>query len=551
MAWRLTIRLANSLCITGVLLGTVFFAASLTPSLLPRPPLMQGMVSGLSFAAGYGIGVGFRWVWKYLQLPVPPGKIGWALSATASLICAGTALLFLWRAPEWQNSIRVLMELEPVEETQAFYVAFVALTIFAVAIAVARLFQWTFRLASGRFKRVIPHRVANVLGFVVAVAIFWSLANGLLFRAGMRVADGSFQQLDALIESGVEQPSSPMRTGSTASLIRWESLGRQGREFVSEGPDAEDLAAFSGENPLEPIRVYVGLNSAETIDQRTRLALDELKRVNAFDRSILVLITPTGTGWVDPAAIASIEYLHGGDIASVAVQYSYLASWLSLLAEPDYGVETARALFREIYGYWRDLPGNERPRLYLHGLSLGALNSDLSSDLFDVIADPFHGALWSGPPFPTGTWRLATQGRVADSPAWLPRFRDGSVIRFTNQSDALQIPGARWGPVRIVFLQYASDPITFFEPQILYRRPEWLTHERGPDVSEKLRWFPLVTFFQLLVDIPAATDAPTGYGHVFAPEHYIDAWLSITAPAGWNQEKVDRLKGHLKPLKRR
>ena len=36
----------------GLLLGAVFMAFSLTPSLLPRPSLVQGMLSGLSFAAG-------------------------------------------------------------------------------------------------------------------------------------------------------------------------------------------------------------------------------------------------------------------------------------------------------------------------------------------------------------------------------------------------------------------------------------------------------------------------------------------------------------------
>src|SRR5262249_11553884 len=101
-------------------------------------------------------------------------------------------------------------------------------------------------------------------------------------------------------------------------------------------------------------------------------ALEELKRVGGFERSVLIVVTPTGTGWVDPAAIDSVEYLHNGAVASVALQYSYLASWLSLLVEPGYGAGAARALFNEIYGYWITLPNDSRPRLYLHGLSLGA-----------------------------------------------------------------------------------------------------------------------------------------------------------------------------------
>ena len=107
----------------------------------------------------------------------------------------------------------------------------------------------------------------------------------------------------------------------------------------------------------------------------------------------------TGTGWIDPEALDTVEYLHDGNVASVAVQYSYLSSWIALLTEPDYGVETARALFQAVYGYWTTLPKETRPKLYLHGLSLGSLNSQKSSDLYDVLADPFQGAPWSGAPF--------------------------------------------------------------------------------------------------------------------------------------------------------
>jgi uncharacterized membrane protein len=78
---------------------------------------------------------------------------------------------------------------------------------------------------------------------------------------------------------------------------------------------------------------------------------------------VLIVVTPTGTGWVDPAALDSVEYLHGGAVASVALQYSYLGSWLHLLVGADYGADAARALFKEIYGYWTTLPKDRRPRL--------------------------------------------------------------------------------------------------------------------------------------------------------------------------------------------
>jgi uncharacterized membrane protein len=507
---------------------------------------MEGVVSGLSFFAGYGIGVVIRWIWTFLELPVPESSVSRRIRIIVLIVCGATALPFLWLAVAWQNSIRSLMELAPLDEGQPLYVALVALAVFAALVTIARLFRLTIHAVSQRLKQVIPRRLAYVLGFAISAALFWSIASGLLLRAGLRMADGSYQQLDALVEDIVQKPPDPSKTGSMASLVSWENLGRTGRRFVSSGPSVEDLTAFLGEDAVAPIRVYVGLNSAETPEEQAKLALEELKRVNAFDRSVLILVTPTGTGWIDPAAMDTVEYLHRGDIASVAVQYSYLASWLALLTEPDYGVETARALFSEVYGYWTTLPQDQRPKLYLHGLSLGALNSDLSADLFDAIGDPFHGALWSGPPFSSETWRAATKGRQPDSPAWLPRFRDSSVIRFTNQHALPSLLNPAWGPMRIVYLQYASDPITFFEPQALYRPPDWLDNPRGPDVSPHLRWFPVVTFFQLIIDMPASTWAPVGYGHVYAPDDYIDAWLAVTAPSGWSSEDVDRLKSRFK-----
>jgi uncharacterized membrane protein len=68
---------------------------------------------------------------------------------------------------------------------------------------------------------------------------------------------------------------------------------------------------------------------------------------------------------------------------------------------------------------------------------------------------------------------------------------------------------------------------------------------RGPDVSPQLRWYPAVTFLQLTLDMPMATTAPIGYGHVFAPAHYIDAWIAVTDVRNWSPEEVKRLKQYL------
>jgi uncharacterized membrane protein len=535
----------RSLSGTGLLLGTLFFAASLTPTLIPRTYLTQGVLGGGVFAIGYGLGVFWRWLWSYLELPAPEQRHLRIANLVIACLCAVTAAVFLWRTAEWQNSIRVLMGLEPVTSGHPFQVCAVAVATFVLLLGLARLFALVYRLVAGRAARFVPRRVANVIGAAIALLLFWSLATNVVFAFALRVLDSSFQQFDALIEPTAPQPTSPLKTGSAASLLRWEELGRAGREFIASGPQASDITAASGRDAMEPIRVYVGLRAAETAAERAKLALEELKRTGAFERSTLIVITPTGTGWVDPAAMDSVEYLHDGDVASVAMQYSYLSSPLSLLVQPGYGGESARALFAPVYEHWRALPKDRRPKLYLHGLSLGAMNSERSTDLFEILGDPIHGALWSGPPFESTIWRRMTEGRNPGSPAWLPQFRDGSFVRFMNQDGAAVQTGSAWGPMRIVYLQYASDAITFFDARYLYRRPDWLAAPRGPDVSSELRWYPVVTMLQLALDMLMANQTPIGFGHVFAPAHYVEAWLTLMDVDGWSPEKIAGLKEHL------
>jgi uncharacterized membrane protein len=541
-------ELWHSFSAGSLLLGTLFFAASLTPTLLPRTFLTQGVLSGCSLAAGYGIGALGAWFWAYMELVQLNVRFLRVARRAAATACMIVVVISLWQAAPWQNSIRELMGLAPVDTAYPIEVILIALVVFAILIALARFFRLTLGFVSTAVGRFLPARVSNAIGVIAAVALFWLMINGVLFRAFLSAAEASFQEYDALIETATGPPTDPLKTGSSASLLAWDKLGRAGREFITSGPTRKDVSAFSGRGALAPVRVYAGLRSADTPKVRARLALEELKRVGGFERSVLIVVTPTGTGWVDPAAIDSVEYLHDGDVASVVLQYSYLASWLYLLIDPDYSADAARALFKEIYGYWITLPKDKRPRLYLHGISLGAMRSEGSTDLIEVMGDPFDGALWSGPPYSSRLWRWVTNHRNPGSPAWLPRFRDGSFVRFMNQhGEAAEPagPNAPWGQMRIVYLQYASDPATFFHYRYLYREPEWMLPPRGPDVSLQVRWYPVITLFQLMLDMFMATDAPIGFGHVYAPAHYIDAWIEVTNVRGWSPEQITRLKQHL------
>lgn len=544
-------RLTSSLSGVGIALGTLFFAAALTPTLIPRSYLTQGILAGSCFALGYLGGVFWRWLWHYLELPALSIRSRIAVNRILIVASLIVAIIFLWRAADWQNSIRAVMSMEPVETAHPLKVCVVALLAFLALLILGRTFAFVTYSLAQRIRRFIPRRIANVAGVLIAVLVFWSIADNLFLRTAFRILDSSFRARDALLEPDRAQPTEPRRTGSAVSLVKWAELGRAGREYIASGPSADTISAFTGRSALQPIRVYVGLRGGDTAEARAQLALDELKRQGGFERSILVVVTPTGSGWIDPSAMDTIEYLEDGNIASVAMQYSYLNSPLSLLVQPEYGVESARALFAAVYNYWTTLPRSKRPKLFLHGLSLGAVNSEKSAELFELIGDPISGALWSGPPFESRIWRSVTASRNAGSPAWLPEFRDSSFVRFMNQNGSTVSSTTAWGPLRVVYLQYASDPITFFDYADLYRRPAWMNSPRGPDVSPDLHWYPFVTMLQLALDMAVATSTPMGYGHVFAPEHYVDAWAAVADIQNWSPDALARLKHHLAVAARR
>ncbi len=544
---RLRMRLSARPSVTGLLFSALFLAASLSPSLLPRTELLQGALSGACLAAGYAMGVLLESVWIFLGLPRPRREMIALLrrGAAVVLLVVATATLPSWTGG--QNALRALMGLDPLATGRLALVVLVAAVVAFGCVFLARALAAIRDSVAARLEPRVPARVAALVGLLAAGGFALAIGDGIVFRQLLRLADSSFRELDLRLEAAHPRPREPLSPGSPASLIAWESLGRRGREFVATTPAAEEIARSVGADAVRPVRVYVGLGSAATARERANLAVEELARIGGFDRSVLVVATPTGTGWMDPASSLALEYLHRGDVATVAVQYSYLTSWLSLLVEPEYGVESARALFAAVYARWRTMPRDTRPRLYLHGLSLGALGSEASTDLLDVIDDPFDGALWSGPPFRSAGWRRVVTDRNVGSPAWLPLYRNGAAIRFANQNGVVP-SSAPWGRLRIVYLQYASDPVTFFEPSAAYRAPDWLAEPRGPDVSHDLRWLPFVTFLQLAFDMATATTTPTGFGHVYAPRDYLHGWAEVTGAALPADIDLDRIAAALARL---
>ena len=535
-------RCYSSFSFWGLMVAIIFFAFSLTPSLLPRHYAVQGILSGFALAVGYGVGVFGVWLWNYLEFQRPGDNLVRISKQLTTVAAATIAIGYLWRDTVWQNSIRELMDMAPVTTAYPTRVVVISLLTALLLVFLARGLRRFWLYIHAKLLAIVPRRISYVLSTMVVVFLVFLVANHLFARLALNVADRIFLQLDKFVDEGIAQPQNPLASGAEESLITWDSIGLQGKRFITQGPTQEQISEFSGEEAANPLRIYVGLRTKDTVAERAQLALDELIRVKAFDRSVLIVATPTGTGWLDPAAVDTVEYMHNGDTAIVSTQYSYLPSWITILIDPNRSRDSAQALFDVVYSYWKTLPHDKRPKLYVHGLSLGALGSESSADMFTIFEDPIQGGVWSGPPFPSTVWAKITKNRNPDSPSWLPHFRDGSVVRFTGLENSLDNWGKRWSPMRFVYIQYASDPMIFFSPDLLYRSPSWLAGKRGPDVSHFLRWFPIVTFLQTAFDLPMATSVPVGHGHNYSARSYIDAWVAVTNPQDWKASDTERLK---------
>ncbi|MDT7741992.1 MAG: hypothetical protein QOE59_1070 [Actinomycetota bacterium] len=74
----------------------------------------------------------------------------------------------------------------------------------------------------------------------------------------------------------------------------------------------------------------------------------------------------------------------------------------------------------------------------------------------------------------------------------------------------------------------------------MWSRPDWLAEPRGEDVLPAVRWYPLVTFWQLTLDMIRAQTVPFGHGHNYGPET-LGAWMDVVPPPGWTPADTARV----------
>ncbi|EWT02196.1 membrane protein [Intrasporangium oryzae NRRL B-24470] len=524
----------------GLLLAVAGFGAALTPSLLPRPWLFEGVIAGLGAALGYGVGVLVSWLVRKTQVRTPRAEVRrWAWRGLA-VVAPLAAVLFLLLGVRWQNDVRTLVGMPDEGLLTAFVVALVALPVAVATVMLCRGLRRAARWIARRVGRFVPAGVAAAIGALAVALIIYTLVTGLLFTGFVSAMDTLYAGTNAGTAPGVTQPLAPERSGSSASTVAWDSLGIQGRSFVGRGPDAATLEQFSGRPAKTPIRVYVGLDSAPTAHERAEAAVRELTRTGAFSRKVLVVAGSTGTGWLEPQATDSLEYEWNGDSAIVTIQYSYLPSWISTLVDVDRAREAGRELFDAVYATWSTLPEATRPKLLAYGLSLGSFSSQSAFTSAADISARTQGAVFVGSPNFSEPWSTVVADRDAGSPEWQPVVDRGTTIRFAGVAGDLEKPAGPWDAPRVAYLQHANDPVVWWSPELLNRRPDWLAEAPGAGRTPEMHWYPVLTFLQVTVDQFVGVSVPDGQGHNYGSTMPA-AWADVSQPPDWSDADTARL----------
>ena len=530
----------------GTAFGLVFIWLSLTPSLLPRGPLFQGLVSGAAGGIGYGIGVFGVWLVRYMRSantsPAAP-RWAWIALVVAGVIGQTFAVIGFH---VWQDDVRDYMGVPRLDFWDHPLTAVLSIVFLFTFVELGQLVGKLVRFLVRQLDRVAPPRVSAVVVVTLLLVLTIALLNGVVVRFAMSTLNNTFESANNEEDPDTAAPTTPLRSGGPESLVSWSSLGHQGRMFMAGGPSVDDLSKFNGTKAIEPIRVYAGLNSAEGFKATAELAARELLRTGGLDRAVVAVANTTGTGWINEAEAASLEYMYNGNTAIVSMQYSFLPSWLSFLVDKENARQSSQALFEAVDALVRAMPEARRPKLVVFGESLGSFGGEAPFLSLNNLIARTDGALFSGPTFNNTIWTTLTAERDEGSPEWLPIYDKGENVRFAANATTLQRPQAPWGEPRVVYLQHASDPIAWWNPDLLFSKPDWLREPRGDDVSPEMEWIPVVTFLQVSADMAVAVDVPDGHGHVYVRD-VANAWAAIMRPPNWTPEKTERLRPLLRP----
>jgi len=372
--------------------------------------------------------------------------------------------------------------------------------------------------AIGLGERALGTLIGRALGRGMAGGErFWRLAGhgaSLALLGGLAYAglDRVYQDIEAgtaKIEPAFDKPPELATvSGSAPSHVAWRTMGREGRRHVLTALSQETIGRVMGTPAVaDPIRVFVGLESAPSELDRVNLAIEELKRTGAFDRELLIALSPTGTGYVNYVTMECCEYFTLGNCAAVTLQYSKRPSPMSMdrvwEGRKQFRMLLA-ALRRELY----KREPEKRPRLVIFGESLGAHTSqdaflnEGTQGLEDAGVDR---ALWIGSPH-LSKWKVQVLG---DS---RPDVDQSLLADVDSFSDLDELPAEARQKLRYVMITHHNDGVGLFGADLVVQKPGWLGEQelRPSSVPKWMRWVPIITAVQTAVDMKNAMNVVPG-----------------------------------------
>jgi len=519
---------------------------------------MQAVVGAVCLVIGYAIGtLAGHWAdrlleWRGRSRGNALRRYSWMVLAAAWLVGVLVGVT-LWK--RWQDEQRDIMGIASLTWFDGVLMGVLSPFAGMLLVIAGRLIV-NGLTASNRFiQRYVPAIVLVPLTAVLVVLLSIAIARGVALRALAAASHSFYAPANEQTTEGILAPDSSSVSGSRTSFVSWDTLGYMGRDFVATATTNRDLQMFHGGQAAlaDPVRVYVGVRSADTAAARAALAVRELERAGGFDRKVLVVWVPTGTGWMIPRAAAALEQLHRGDTAIVAIQYSFLPSLLAAVADAGLANEAGTLLFNAVRARWSQLPRDRRPKLVLFGKSLGTagveapfVGVDAASSVSNIVTRT-DGVLIAGAKHSNPIQAQLTRERDPGSPVWLPVFDRGRSVRFVNQGADQAALEAEGSAPRIVYLQHPSDPTVFWSIEALWRPPEWMEQPRGFDVPHNVRWFPIVSGVQAVADMLNQLSPPPGFGHVYSTD-YVRGWAGIMPPEGWTEADTKRLEEFLQKV---
>ncbi len=371
-------------------------------------------------------------------------------------------------------------------------------------------------------------------------AAIWGGGAVALYLAGVGYIARSNEKVEPAYAT---PPDNPYVSGGPNSISPFYELGLQGRRFVTDVVTPDLIESTMGEPAVaHPIRAFIGVNSEPLYSSgRSEMMLNELDRLGAFERSHLLLISPTGTGWVDQTMIESAELLTRGDIATACIQYGRGPSFLEVQK-----VALGRAQFRGLlWGVKMRLDGmppEKRPKVYVFGESLGAWSSSDVVMHQGIAGFDHYGidrALWFGLP---GLAKWSKTGMRQGSNELVP---PGTVMPFDHFGEYETLSEEERDRLRAVIVDHDNDPIAQMSFRWAVKRPEWLDGQRrGRNVPEGMDWVPVITFVQIMIDAMNAMQVVPGqfksFGHDYRGDtaDFVHAAYRLPAVTDEQKEKV-------------